>query len=151
MPDALLPALDTYRGAFRPSASLDRPYAMAGVNVFAADIDTDAQRLFTSVQQQITNRLRGTPGRLPAPIDDIERYWNPAEKAEVSARLACAFVGSPAVVSSGLVEFMERTAVDEIMVVSAIYEHAARLRSYELVAEHMIEAPSRRDVTSSRR
>jgi alkanesulfonate monooxygenase SsuD/methylene tetrahydromethanopterin reductase-like flavin-dependent oxidoreductase (luciferase family) len=124
---------------------------MAGVNVFAADIDTDAQRLFTSVQQQITNRLRGTPGRLPRRSTISNVTGTPRRKAEVSARLACAFVGSPAVVSSGLVEFMERTAVDEIMVVSAIYEHAARLRSYELVAEHMIEAPSRRDVTSSRR
>src|SRR5215218_10429136 len=70
MPDALMPALDTYRATFQPSERLERPYAMAGVNVFAAETDEEARRLFTSVQQSITNRLRGTPGRLPPPIDD---------------------------------------------------------------------------------
>src|SRR2546423_2155232 len=91
MPGALMPALETYRTLFTPSAQLDRPYAMAGVNVFAAATDDEARRLFTSVQQSITNRLRGAPGRLPPPIDDIERYWTPPEKAEVSARLRVSF------------------------------------------------------------
>src|ERR1051325_1781988 len=98
MPQSLMPALETYRTLFQPSAQLDRPYAMAGVNVFAAETDEQARRLSPSLQQQITNRLRGTPGRLPPPIDDIEVYWTPPEKAEVSARLACSFVGSPATV-----------------------------------------------------
>ena len=138
MPGALMPALETYRASFKPSAQLDRPYAMAGVNVCAAETDAEARRLFTSVQQQITNRLRGTPGRLPPPIDDIERYWTPPEKAEVSARLACSFVGSRATVREGLTQFIERTRVDEAIIASAIYEHAARIRSYEIVSEEFL-------------
>jgi luciferase family oxidoreductase group 1 len=135
MPGALMPALETYRTLFTPSSELERPYTMAGVNVFAAETDADARRLFTSVQQQIVNRLRGTPGRLPPPIDDIESYWTVPEKAEVSARLACSFVGSPLAVREGLTEFIDRTRVDEVIIASAIYDHAARIRSYEIVAE----------------
>src|SRR5436190_2642082 len=141
MPHALMPALETYRTSFRPSPQLDRPYAMAGVNVFAADDDSDARRLLTSVQQSVVNRLRGTPGRLPPPIDDIESYWTPSEKAEVSARLACSFAGTPDAVRDRLIQFTQRTAVDEVMIVSAIYDHAARLRSYELAADALL-APS---------
>jgi len=139
MPQPLMAALDTYRTSFKPSARLQKPYVMAGVNVFAADTDATARRLFTSVQQSITNRLRGMPGRLPPPIDDIESYWNPAEKAEVSARLECSFVGSAEVVSGGLRQFIEQTAVDEIMIVSAIYDHPTRLRSYQLAAEALLQ------------
>ena len=138
MPHALMPALETYRSTFKPSTQLDRPCAMAGINVFAAETDAEAHRLFTSVQQSITNRLRGVPGRLPPPVDDIERYWTPAEKAEVSARLACTIVGSPRTVRDGLTAFLDRTGVDEIIIVSAIYDHSARLRSYELVAEELL-------------
>ena len=134
MPQPLMEALDTYRMSFKPSARLEQPYAMAGVNVFAADTDVEARRLLTSVQQSITNRLRGMPGRLPPPIDDIETYWNAAEKAEVSARLACSCVGSGENVRDGLLQFVEQTRVDEVMIVSAIYDHSARLHSYELVA-----------------
>ena len=140
MPQPLMAALDTYRTSFKPSARLQQPYVMAGVNVFAADTDATARRLFTSVQQSITNRLRGMPGRLPPPIDDIESYWNPAEKAEVSARLECSFVGSAEVVSGGLRQFIEQTAVDEIMIVSAIYDHPTRLRSYQLAAEALLQS-----------
>ena len=140
MPQPLMAALDTYRTSFKPSARLQKPYVMAGVNVFAADTDATARRLFTSVQQSITNRLRGMPGRLPPPIDDIESYWNPAEKAEVSARLECSFVGSAEVVSGGLRQFIEQTAVDEVMTVSAIYDHPARLRSYQLAAEALLQS-----------
>ena len=139
MPQPLMAALDAYRTSFKPSARLQKPYVMAGVNVFAADTDATARRLFTSVQQSITNRLRGMPGRLPPPIDDIESYWNPAEKAEVSARLECSFVGSAEVVSGGLRQFIEQTAVDEVMIVSAIYDHPARLRSYQLAAEALLQ------------
>jgi luciferase family oxidoreductase group 1 len=138
MPHALMPALEIYRSTFKPSAQLDRPYAMAGVNVFAADTDDEARRLMTSVQQNITNRLRGTPGRLPPPIDDIERYWNPMEKAEVSARLACSVVGSATAVRDGLLDLFAQTRVDELIVVSAVYDHAARLRAYEIVAEELL-------------
>ena len=138
MPAALMPALETYRASFTPSRHLDRPYAMAGVNVFAAGTDAEARRLFSSVQQSITNRLRGAPGRLPPPIDDIETHWTPPEKAEVSARLACSVVGSPAAVREGLTEFIAHTGVDEVIIASAMYEHEARVRSYEIVAEQLL-------------
>ena len=134
MPDALMAALDIYRRAFKPSTQLERPYAMAGANVFAADTDAEARILFTSAQQQFTNIFRGTRGRLAPPIDDIESYWTPMEKAQASAMLAVSFVGSHETVRCGLRDFIERTGVDEIIVASAIYDHAARLRSYEILA-----------------
>ena len=140
LPEALMPALAIYRRHFKPSRQLDRPYAMAGVNVVAAETDEEARRLFTSAQQQFANIFRGTRGRLPPPIDDIESYWTPQEKAQASSMLACSFVGSRETVRRGLNEFVERTAIDEIMVASAIYDHHARLRSYEIVAEMVIGA-----------
>jgi luciferase family oxidoreductase group 1 len=134
MPNALMPALETYRRAFRPSGERDRPYAMAGVNVIAADTDAEARRLFTSAQQQFTNLFRGRPGRLPPPIDDVERYWTPTEKVQASSMLACSFVGTHETVHRELSRFIERTGVDEIIVAAAIYDHAARLRSYQILA-----------------
>jgi luciferase family oxidoreductase group 1 len=133
-PAALMPALDLYRRTFKPSKQLDRPYAMAGVNVFAADSDAEGRRLFTSMQQQIANLVRGTRGRLQPPIDDIEQYWTPEEKAQAATMLACSVAGSPETVRRGLLDFIARTGVDEIIVASAIYDHAARLHSYEIVA-----------------
>jgi luciferase family oxidoreductase group 1 len=134
-PDALLPALQVYREHFRPSAQLERPYAVAGVNVVAAGSDAEARRLFTSPQQSFANLLRGTRGRLLPPIDDIESYWSPAEKAQASRMLACSFVGAPETVERGLREFVAQTGVDEVIVASAIHDHQARLRSYALLAE----------------
>jgi luciferase family oxidoreductase group 1 len=134
-PDALMPALRIYRERFEPSRQLDRPYAMVGVNVIAADTDAAARRLFTSPQQSFTNLFRGTRGQLLPPIDDIETYWTPAEKAEASRMLACSFVGSPTTVRQGLLAFVEQTGADELMVAAAIYDHSARKHSYELLAE----------------
>jgi luciferase family oxidoreductase group 1 len=141
-PAALLPAIATYRRHFKPSAQLDRPYVMAGVNVVVAETDDEAQRLFTSPQQHFTNAVRGTRGQLPPPIDDIDRHWSPVEKAQVSAMLACSFVGAPRTVLHGLMSFLDRTGVDELMVASAIYDHAARLRSYDRLSEIATERPS---------
>ena len=134
-PDELMRALDIYRSQFRPSQQLAEPYAMVGANVIAADTDDAALRLFTSAQQAFTNLFRGTRGRLPPPIDDIETYWSPLEKAQASRMLACSFVGAPATVRAGLDELIARTGADEIIIAAAIYDHAARLRSYELLAE----------------
>jgi luciferase family oxidoreductase group 1 len=134
-PAALLPALEIYRARFKPSPQLDRPYAMAGVNVVAAESDAEARHLFTSAQQQFANIFRGTRGRLPPPIDDIENYWTPEEKAQASSMLARSVAGSADTVGRGLRQFIDETGVDEIIVASAIYDHAARLRSYEIVAE----------------
>ncbi|HEX6999177.1 MAG TPA: LLM class flavin-dependent oxidoreductase [Gammaproteobacteria bacterium] len=134
-PDALFAALEVYRSRFRPSADLAAPRVMVGANVVAADTDAEARRLFTSAQQSFTNLLRNARGQLPPPIDDIESYWTPIEKAQASRMLACSFVGSPSAVREELAHFAERTGADEIIVVTAVYDHAARLRSYELLAE----------------
>jgi luciferase family oxidoreductase group 1 len=134
-PAALLPALEIYRRKFKPSKQLARPYVAAGVNVCAADTDREARRLFTTAQQGFTNLVRGRPGRMRAPIDDIESFWNPVEKAHVSSMLERSFVGSGKTVRAGLGEFVEETGVDELIVASALYDHSARLRSYEILAE----------------
>lgn len=137
-PDALHPALDAYRSGFRPSAQLERPYAMAGVNIFVADTDREAERLFTSAQQAFTGMVRNRRGKLQPPLDDIESSWTPFEKAQVSAMLKYSFVGSPETVRRALEDFIARTGIDEVMAVAAIYDHAARLRSYALLAETML-------------
>jgi luciferase family oxidoreductase group 1 len=134
-PDALYQALEVYRSRFEPSAQLDKPYAMAGVNVIIAETDAEATRLFTSIQQRFTDMFRKDRGYLKPPIDDIETYWTPVEKLQASRMLSCSFVGSLKTVESALREFVDKTGVDELMVSSAIYDHAARLRSYELLAE----------------
>jgi luciferase family oxidoreductase group 1 len=134
-PEALMQALEVYRERFEPSAQLDRPYAMAGINVIAAETDAEARHLFTSAQQSFTNLFRGTRGRLLPPIDDIETYWSPSEKVQASRMLARSFVGSPETIRRGLERFMEETRVDEVMVAAAIFDQAARLRSYEILAE----------------
>ncbi len=139
-PDALLPALEIYRARFQPSQQLDRPYAMVGVNVVTADTDAEARRLFTSVQQSFANLFRGARGRLRPPIDDIDTYWNAAEKQQATTMLARSFVGSPDTVRRALSAFAAETGADELMVAAAIYDHGARLRSYELLAETQADA-----------
>jgi luciferase family oxidoreductase group 1 len=134
-PTLLDRALAVYRKCFRPSTQQERPYTAAGVNVFVAETDAEGRRLFTSVQQQFANLVRGVRGQLRPPIDDIDSYWNPVERAQASTMLSCSFAGSPETVRQGLEEFIQRTGVDELIVTSAIYDHAARLRSYEMLAE----------------
>ena len=134
-PDALMPALAAYRSRFQPSAQQQRPHAMVGVNVVAAETDAEARRLFTSAQQAFTNLLRGTRGQLAPPIDDIAGYWSPAEEAQASGMLACSFVGSAETVRRGLERFAAQVQADEFMVASAIFDHGARLRSYEILAQ----------------
>jgi luciferase family oxidoreductase group 1 len=134
-PDALMQALAVYRDRFQPSEQLERPHAMVGLNVFAADTDAEARRLFTSAQQSFANMFRGARGKLPAPIDDIESYWTPMEKAHASNMLACSVVGSPETVHDGVRRLVAETGADELIVAAAIHDHAARLRSYEILAE----------------
>ena len=133
-PDLLGEALDTYRREFRPSASLRKPYAMAAVAVFAADSDLEASRLFTSLEQSFVNLRRGTPGPLPPPVDSMEGRWTEIERAGVAHAFREAIVGSPGTVGRGIGEFLRRTRVDELMVTAAIFDHGARLRSFEIVA-----------------
>jgi luciferase family oxidoreductase group 1 len=134
-PQALMQALEVYRRKFKPSAQLDRPYAMVSANVIVADDDAEARHLFTSVQQGFTNMLRNARGRLQPPIDEIDTYWSPMEKAQASQMLSCAFVGAPDTVHTGLSDFIDQTQADEIIVASAVYDHAARLKSYELLSK----------------
>ncbi len=134
-PADMMQALQLYRAQFRPSRQLDRPYAMLGLNVIVAETDAQARYLFSSVQQAFTNLRRGTPGQIPPPIDDIDSYWSPAEKASASMTLLVSAVGSPETVERGLLKFIEVTQPDEIITTAHVYDHAARLRSFELLAE----------------
>jgi luciferase family oxidoreductase group 1 len=134
-PDLLYEALEIYRRGFRPSPALKEPYAMAAIAVFAADTDAKAARLFTSLQQSFVTLRRGAPGPLPPPVDSMEGLWSPMEQAGVGNAFREAVVGSPEAVRHGLETFIGRTGVDELMVTAAIYDHAARLRSFELVAQ----------------
>ncbi len=133
-PDALMQAMDNYRANFEPSAQLQKPYAMAGVNVIAAETDAQAQYLYTSLQQRFTDMVRGARGPMKPPIDDIEAYWSQTEKIQAQRMLAYSFVGSPATLRGQLLDFMAKTGVDELMVATTTYDHAARLKSYELLA-----------------
>jgi luciferase family oxidoreductase group 1 len=134
-PEALLAALQVYRAEFKPSEQLQRPYVMVGVNVIAAEGDDEARRLFTSLQQVVTDVFRGTRRQLPPPIGDIETYWSPVEKNQVSKMLSRSFVGSPETVRHGLESFIEETSADELIIASATYAHSVRLRSYEILAD----------------
>ncbi|MEF2966806.1 LLM class flavin-dependent oxidoreductase [Paenibacillus sp. M1] len=132
-PDYLLPALDLYRGGFQPSEALAEPYAMIGVNVIVADSDEEARKLATSQQQQFLNLIRRRTGQLSAPVDQLD--WTPQEKALLDRQFTCSAIGSPSTVRKQLELILEQTRADEIIVAAQIYDHQARLRSYELLAE----------------
>lgn len=133
-PDQLMQAIEIYRATFKPSAQLQMPYVMAGVNVIAADTDAEAQHLFTSLQMRFADMARGTRGYMQPPIADIENYWSGQEKIQAQRMLACSFVGSPKSLRVHLNDFMEKTGVDELMVATAVYDQGSRLKSYELLA-----------------
>jgi luciferase family oxidoreductase group 1 len=127
-------AIAIYRQRFQPSQQLAEPYVMAGLNVVATPTDEEARYLFTSSQQSFVNLRSGRPGKLPPPVDDIEPFLQGPLKAMLSQVLSAAIVGSPATVRDGLTAFVGRTDVDEVIVTTQVYEHAARVRSYELLA-----------------
>jgi len=133
-PDAMDEALALYRRDFTPSARLQQPFAMLGINVVAADGDAEARRLFTTQQQSFIKLRRGRPGLIPPPIDDIETYWTPPEKLMVERALACAVVGDAATVKDGIAAFIARHRPDELMLTANIFEHAARRHSFEMAA-----------------
>src|SRR5215207_5869723 len=134
-PDHLYDALDVYRREFRPSKDLAEPYAMACIAVFAGETDAAARRLFTSLQQSFVQLRRGQPAPLPPPVDAMDGLWSPAERGMVEHSFREAVVGSRETVRQGIAAFLERTSVDELMVTAAIYDHDARVRSFELVAQ----------------
>ena len=140
-PALLMDAIAIYRSRFEPSAQCRKPYVMAGLNVFAADTREEARLLRTSAQQSILSLRRGMPGRLPPPVADFEERLSPVERQIVDQVQSCSVVGTPDRVRAGVVEFAERTGVDEVMVVSHIFDHAARLRSLEITAEQVIADP----------
>lgn len=137
-PDFLMAALDVYRRRFQPSAALSTPYAMVGVSVVAADTDAEAERLSTSLKQQWINLRRGTPGQLQPPVDSMDALWSPAERAGIEHTLAYAAIGGPAAVGARLTELIEATQANELIVASQIFDHAARVRSFEVVAEQLL-------------
>ena len=134
-PDLLMQALEIYRAKFRPSEFLNQPYAMCGIGVFAAATDVEARRIFTSMQIQFLNLRRGQPSPLNPPVDSMDDHWSDAEKAMVEHATKYAVVGTLQVVKERLNAFISMTHADELMVTAQIYDHAARLRSYEIVAE----------------
>lgn len=136
-PDHLDQALQAYRENFKPSRYLQKPYAAAAINVFAADTDAEGKRLMTSVMQQFIALRRGTPGPMKPPVDDPGTLGSRAERAQVEHALAESAVGSPVQVAEFIGRFLERTKVDEIIMTGAIFDQAARLKSFTLAAEVM--------------
>lgn len=134
-PDSLMQAIAIYRERFQPSRQLDRPYVAAAANVIAADSDEAARRIFTSQQQAFIRLRRGQPGQLPPPVDDIENFATPLEKASVDHSLVYSFVGAQPAVKSGIAGFLDRTQIDELIVTGHIFDHEARLRSFEIAAD----------------
>ena len=140
-PAQMMSAIEIYRTRFQPTSiekdGLERSHLMLGLNIVAADTDDEARRLFTSHQQIFLALRRGTLGPVPPPLDadEFDASLTPLERAELQHVLGSAVVGSPATVRRGLTEFVERTGADEIIVASQVFDHTARLRSYEIVAD----------------
>jgi len=134
-PQALHQALELYRRTFERSAQLHKPYALIGVNVIAAESDEEARHLATSQQMSFTDLLRGTRGLMQPPIEDIEAYWSPQEKAQAGQMLSCSVIGGPATVQSGLHRLIEQTGADELMIISDVYDLEKRQRSLEIIAQ----------------
>ena len=132
-PDALDQALAIYRAKYQPSEANPKPHVMAAFNVIAADTEAQARRLFTSAQRQFVNLRRGTPGKLQPPVDVLD--LSPAEDAMLDHVLSCRAVGAPEQVRQKLYAFVARTQPDELIITGQIYEHTARLRSFELLAQ----------------
>jgi luciferase family oxidoreductase group 1 len=133
-PRLLGDALALYRARFRPSERLGRPRVMIGVNVVAADTDAEARRLVTSLQQAFVNLRRGRPGLLPPPVPGYEASLPPADRFLLQQVLSASVVGGPDAVRRGLADFAARHHADELMVAAQIFDHGARLRSYEIAA-----------------
>jgi luciferase family oxidoreductase group 1 len=134
-PQQMMQAIRIYRETFKPSAQLQKPHVMLGFNVIAADTDEEANFRASSWQQAFVNLRSGRPGRLPPPVKNYRGTIGPAENALLDSVLACAAVGSVETVRAGVAAFIERTGADELMITSGVFDHAARLRSYELLAD----------------
>ncbi|MEO8668455.1 MAG: LLM class flavin-dependent oxidoreductase [Bauldia sp.] len=127
-------AVAIYRAQFRPSEKLATPHVMLGVNVFAADTDAEARFHFSSLQQAFVNIRSGRPGLLPPPVEDFDSQLGPTGLAILRQALSCSVVGAPETVKAGLRDFVARTGADELMVTAQVFDHRARLRSFEITA-----------------
>lgn len=136
-PADLFDALAVYRQNFKPSKHLAKPYAMVLINVVAAATDQEANHLFTSVQQQFVRMRRNTRGQLPPPIANMDDFWTEPERYFATQMLACSVVGGPDTVKSGLTQMLQKTQANELMLAGQIFDHQARLRSYEIAANAM--------------
>ncbi len=134
-PGQMMQAIQIYRERFRPSEYLAAPRVMLGLNVFAAETDAEARRLFSSLQQAFVNLRSGRPGKLPRPVEGFEASLDLRARATLDHALACSVVGGPETVRHGIAEFVARTGADELMVTAQIHDHAARVRSFEILAE----------------
>jgi luciferase family oxidoreductase group 1 len=134
-PQMMLEAFQLYRTRFRPSQEFPQPYAIVGAYVVVADTDEEARRLFTSTQQKHTWLIRGNPRPTAPPVDDIDTFWSPMERASIDGQLREAIVGSPETVRAGLASLLQRTGADEVIVATDAYDFDARLRSYRLLAD----------------
>jgi luciferase family oxidoreductase group 1 len=133
-PDFLNGALALYRRHFVPSEWLSEPYAMVGVNVLAADTDQEARHHFTSLQQAFLNLVRGRPRQIPPPVETMDGLWSGAERFHVERMTRCSAVGAPETVLRRLAEIVRETDADELIIATQAYDHAARLRSFEIAA-----------------
>jgi luciferase family oxidoreductase group 1 len=147
-PQAMMQAIDLYRSYFKPSARLAKPYVMLGFNVFAADTDAQAELLATSMQQAFVNLRTGRPGRLPPPLPGYRERLDGPARAMLESVLSCSAIGGPATVRQQLDAFIARTGADELMITCQMFDHAARLRSYQIVADarHATVAPPLREM-----
>ncbi|GAB1582185.1 LLM class flavin-dependent oxidoreductase [Phyllobacterium phragmitis] len=134
-PAELEHAVEIYRARFKPSEHLDKPYVMLGLNVFAAETDREAKLLFSSLQQAFVNLRIGRPGKLPPPVENYEEGLDATARALLQHALSCSIVGSPQTVREGIGAFIKRTGADELMVTAQIFDHAARIRSFEILAD----------------
>ncbi|HET6586344.1 MAG TPA: LLM class flavin-dependent oxidoreductase [Oleiagrimonas sp.] len=134
-PMQMMDAIAVYRSRFQPSRYLDKPYVMLGFNVAAADTDEEAHYRASSWQQSFVNLRSGHPGRLPPPVENYVESLPPQNRRVLDQVLSCSAIGSPDVVADGIRAFIEQTGADELMLNSNMYDHAARLRSYEIVAD----------------
>ena len=134
-PQMMMQAIELYRANFKPSAQLDKPHVMLGFNVFAADTDDEAHYQATSMQQAFVNLRSGRPTRLQPPVRGYLEALGPQERGMLDAVLSCSAIGSPATVAAQLKAFIAHTRADELMITSQIFDHAARLRSYEITAQ----------------
>lgn len=134
-PDAMQRALDIYRNDFRPSQQLDKPYVMIGANIVVADTDKEAQYLGTTEKQKFLSMIRGARSKLSPPVKSMDPLWLPHEKHHIQTQLRESIHGSPETVLNGITELVNRTQAEEIMVNAMIFDHQAKLRSYELLSQ----------------